>query len=69
MKHEKMLTCKTPQTTVAQTSVFLHVLQLLHVQTQLKETKEDNGKPVTFGCSPALAVFESRNFTLKRGLK
>ncbi len=30
-----MLTGKATQATVSQTSIFLHVLQFLHVQTQL----------------------------------
>ena len=33
-----MLTGKAAQTTISQTSVFLHVLQFLHVQTQLQRT-------------------------------
>lgn len=33
-----MLTGEAAQTTVSQTSVFLHVLQFLHVQTQLQRT-------------------------------
>lgn len=33
-----MLTSKTAQASISQTSVFLHVLQLLHVQTQLQRT-------------------------------
>lgn len=37
-ENKKMLTGKAAQTTVSQTSVFLHVLQFLHVQTQLQRT-------------------------------
>lgn len=33
-----MLTSKTAQASISQTSIFLHVLQLLHVQTQLQRT-------------------------------
>lgn len=35
-----MLTGKTSQTSVSQTSIFLHVFQFLHVQTQLQRTTE-----------------------------
>lgn len=40
MKCEKMLTSKAAQTTISQTSIFLNVLQFLHVQTQLQRTTE-----------------------------
>lgn len=33
-----MLTGKATQTTISQTSIFLHVFQFLHVQTQLRGT-------------------------------
>lgn len=42
MKGEKMLTSKAAQATITQTSIFLHVLQLFHIQTQLKMTTEQN---------------------------
>lgn len=64
-----MLTRKATQATITQTCIFLHVLQLLHFQTQLKETKAYNSKPVTRGCSLSVTVFESSNFTVKSGLK
>lgn len=41
-KCEKMLTGKAAQATIPQTSIFLHVLQFLHVQTQLQRTAEHN---------------------------
>lgn len=37
MTGEKMLTGKAAQATISQTSIFLHVLQFLHVQTQLRQ--------------------------------
>lgn len=42
MKCEEMLTGKAAQTTISQTSIFLHVLQFLHVQTQLQRTTEQS---------------------------
>lgn len=40
MKGEKMLTGKAAKATISQASIFLHVLQFLHVQTQLQRTTE-----------------------------
>lgn len=37
-----MLTGKTAQATITQTSIFLHVLQLFHIQTQLEMTTEQS---------------------------
>lgn len=39
-KGGKMHTSKATQTTISQTSIFLHVLQFLHVQTQLRTTTQ-----------------------------
>lgn len=36
LKGDKMLTGKATQATISQTSIFLHVLQFLHVKTQLQ---------------------------------
>lgn len=35
-----MLTGKATKTTISQTSIFLHILQFLYVQTQLQGTRE-----------------------------
>lgn len=40
MTPEEMLTGESAQATITQTSVLLHVLQLLHIQTQLHMTAE-----------------------------
>lgn len=38
MKGKQVLTGKAAKATISQTSIFLHILQLFHVQTQLQRT-------------------------------
>lgn len=39
-----IVTCQSAQTSVSQTSVLFHLLQLLHVQAQLHRTENNNNK-------------------------